>query len=33
MGEDSRGAFREIRLVTGLSRLTSEAAKPSGQGY
>lgn len=28
MGEDTRGDFREIRFVTGLSSATSEAAKP-----
>jgi hypothetical protein len=29
MGEDTRGAFSEIRLVTGVVRSTSWAAKPT----
>ena len=28
IGEDKRGVFSEIRLVTGESSVTSEAAKP-----
>ena len=28
MGEDTRGVLSEIRLVTGVSRATSDAAKP-----
>ena len=29
MGDETRGVLRLIRLVTGASRATSEAAKPS----
>lgn len=29
MGEDRRGVLREMRLVTGESRVASEAAKPA----
>lgn len=29
IGEDTRGVFREIRLVTGVSRPTSEAENPN----
>ena len=28
IGEDNRGVFKAMRLVTGDSRVTSEAAKP-----
>lgn len=30
MGEDRSGVFREIRFVTGVSRVTSDAGKPRG---
>ena len=32
MGEETRGVLRVIRLVTGVSRATSEAAKPYMRG-
>ena len=28
MGEETKGVLREIRLVTGVSKATSDAAKP-----
>ena len=28
MGEETRGVLREMRLVTGVSKATSDAAKP-----
>ena len=31
IGEERRGVLREMRLVTGESRVTSEAAKPATQ--
>jgi hypothetical protein len=30
MGEETKGVLRVIRLVTGVSRVTSEAGKPEG---
>jgi hypothetical protein len=32
MGEERRGVLREIRFVTGESRVTSDAAKPAIKG-
>ncbi len=32
IGEETRGVLRLIRLVTGVSRATSEAAKPGMRG-
>ena len=32
MGEETRGVLRVIRLVTGVSKATSEAAKPRIRG-
>ena len=32
MGEETKGVLRVIRLVTGVSRATSEAAKPDMGG-
>ena len=33
IGEETRGVLREMRFVTGVSRATSEAGKPSIDGY